>query len=301
MKVIVLFILGCCILITSCTEEETFVNFSYPDGKYKSLIMSYDDGVVDDIRLISLFDKNDIIGTFNLNSGYLGMTRGWPMENGDTIFQSYLPKDSLIIVYKNHEIAAHGALHKNLTDITEDEVLEEIETDILKLKQITGREIISMAYPFGNTNENVARILQATGITNARTVGDTYTFELPENYFIWNPTCHDSKANDYIKDYIDLNEHSLSVFYVWGHSWEFKDQKRWNNIVRFCEQIGNQDDIWYVGSGQYIDYLKALDNIIISEQEIINPIGNDLVWVELSTGFKILEPGDKLKIKSKNY
>ena len=294
-----IFILGCCILVISCDKEEKIAIFSYPEGKYKALVMSYDDGVVDDIHLISLFDKNSIVGTFNLNSEYLGMTRGWPTQNGDTIYQSYVQRDSLLIVYKDHEIAAHGAFHKDFIRITKEEILNEVETDILNLSALTEREITSMAYPFGNTNKDIAKVIATTKITNARTVSDMYKFDLPENYLIWDPTCHDSKANDYLKDYIALNEHELSVFYVWGHSWEFKDEKRWNDIVNFCNQIGNRDDIWYVGSGQFIDYLKALNNVEISENEIINPMGNDSVWVELSTGLKILKSGDKLKIKTK--
>ena len=39
------------------------------DGKSKVLTLSYDDGPVQDIRLIQIFDRYGIKATFNLNSG----------------------------------------------------------------------------------------------------------------------------------------------------------------------------------------------------------------------------------------
>ena len=194
-------IIYCCFLIcSSCKEKPSFIGFTYPEGKYKALVLSYDDGTIQDIELAHLFDHNNLIGTFNLNSGYLGVVRGWPQKDGDTIFQKYISKDSLLITYKNHEIAVHGTLHKNFTDITNDEILKEVNTDLEILTQLTKREIISMAYPFGNTNDSISKLIAKTGIINGRTVSDTYKFDLPENYMIWNPTCHDSKALDYLNE-----------------------------------------------------------------------------------------------------
>lgn len=41
----------------------------FPGGKFKALTMSYDDGVIDDERLVNIFNKYGIKGTFNINSG----------------------------------------------------------------------------------------------------------------------------------------------------------------------------------------------------------------------------------------
>ena len=41
-------------------------------GKMKALTFSYDDGVTQDQRLISLFNKYGLKATFNLNSELLG-------------------------------------------------------------------------------------------------------------------------------------------------------------------------------------------------------------------------------------
>ena len=292
-----LLVIGITILVLSCTEQPSFVNFTYPEGKYKALVLSYDDGTIQDIELTQLFDQNNLIGTFNLNSGYLGVTRGWPQQNGDTIYQKYVPKDSLLVVYKKHEIAAHGEFHKNFTDISIEDVLKEVTTDIKILKEITNREIISLAYPFGNTNEEIAEAISKTDILNGRTVADTYRFDLPENYLIWNPTCHDSKALEFLPTYIELDQQELSLFYVWGHSWEFGDQQRWDNMVKFCEEAGKVSDIWSVGNGELTQYLQAIEKVRIENNRISNPQDNLMVWIELSNGIERLEAGETIEIE----
>lgn len=297
MKRLIIVFFSCFILLTSCKEKAEFINFTYPEGKFKSLVLSYDDGTIQDIELAALFDQHNLQGTFNLNSEYLGTTLGWPQENGDTVFQKYVPKDSLLIIYKNHEIAAHGAFHKNFIAITDKEILEEVNTDIRNLGVLTQREIVSMAYPFGNTNESISQLLHTTGITNARTVSDTYKFDLPKNFLIWNPTCHDSKVLDYMDAYLTLDRQEMSVFYVWGHSWEFDDKKRWDRMIDFCNKIGKAKDIWFVGSGALTEYLKAIENVQISNNKIVNPADNALVWVKLSSGIEKLEAGETIALK----
>lgn len=286
------------IILSSCEEKKEFNGFTYPNGNYKALILSYDDGTIEDLELVDLLNKNNLKGTFSLNSAYLGATRGWPQENGDTIYQKYVPKDSLNQIYTNHEIAVHGALHKDFIKITENEILEEIQTDLKVLKELTGRDITSMAYPFGNTNDAIAKIVSTTQITNARTIDDTYTFDLPSNLLTWNPTCHDSKVLEYAETYLNINASKLSLFYAWGHSWEFKDKERWEAMVQFCNRIGQEKEIWSVGTGEYSEYLKALNYVEISDEEIYNPTDNQTVWIRLSDEIERLESGQRIEIKT---
>ena len=284
------------LLFLSCEDNNHFIEFTYPDGKYKALILSYDDGTIEDIELARLFDAHHLVGTFNLNSGYLGTTRGWPQNNGDTIYQKYVPKDSLLTIYKNHEIAAHGVFHKNFVDIAEEELLAEIINDRKNLKALTNREVISLAYPFGNTNKAVSKFVAKLGIVNGRTVADTHDFDLPENYMIWHPTCHDSKALTYLDTYLNLDEKELSIFYVWGHSWEFGDNERWNNMIDFCNRIGKASDIWSVGHGELTRYLKAIKRIKIDADRITNPSDNMDVWLKRSTGIISLKAGETIEL-----
>ena len=60
----------------------------FPGGKFKALTMSYDDGVIDDERLVNIFNKYGIKGTFNINSGLSSSKK--------------LPKERLKELYKGH-------------------------------------------------------------------------------------------------------------------------------------------------------------------------------------------------------
>jgi len=282
-------------ILASFLEKGSSVYSVYPDGNTKALIMSYDDGTIDDIKLIRLFDENKIVGTFNLNSGLLGSTQVWPQKNADTLVYKYLPKDSLLSIYKNHEIAAHSLTHKDFKNLKDDEILLEVETDIANLNRLTNRKILSMAYPFGNSNPHIAKLISNTGFTNARTVGDTYTFNLPDTFLLWRPTCHDSKALGFLDSYLSIKSNKLTVFLVWGHSWEFKDEKRWSDFSKFCTEIGNRKDIWYVGCGEFIDYQLTLKKLKITDGTIVNPKDNKEVWFKQDGLVKVLKPGDRIE------
>ena len=66
----------------------------YPGGKHKALTMSYDDGRSYDRRLVEIFNKNGIKGTFHLNSGLF--------DRGDRV----MPEE-ISTLYAGHEVACH--------------------------------------------------------------------------------------------------------------------------------------------------------------------------------------------------
>ena len=289
---ILIFILG--LLLMGCSKKSTEIDWVYPDGNHKALIMSYDDGLDDDIVLAQLFDRYGIIGTFHLNSGLLDTRAIWYQGKPNEILQTYLSKDTLVHVFKNHEIAVHGTYHKALVGLSDKEILEEINVDIENLTILSDRKISSMAYAFGSTNDHVAEVIGTTPLTNARTTKSSYNFDLPEDYYLWNPTCHDSEALEYLEAYISLDSPSLSLFYVWGHSWELRDTLRNQNILKFCNKIGDRDDIWYTGAGNFADYHASLKALEIGPQQIVNPEGNGVVYYREKGQLKSLDPGQKL-------
>ena len=175
---ILIFILG--LLLMGCSKKSTEIDWVYPDGNHKALIMSYDDGLDDDIALAQLFDRYGIIGTFHLNSGLLDTRAIWYQGKPNEFVGTYLSKDTLVHVFKNHEIAVHGTYHKALVGLSDEEILEEINVDIENLTILSDRKISSMAYAFGSTNDHVAEVIGTTPLTNARTVKPSYNFDLPE-------------------------------------------------------------------------------------------------------------------------
>ena len=82
-----------CIMIRKC----------YPQGKEKAFSVSYDDGVLQDIRLVELMNRYGIRGTFNLNSSLMESGFTWLHENGMQVTR--LTPSQAAGLYDGHEIA----------------------------------------------------------------------------------------------------------------------------------------------------------------------------------------------------
>ncbi|AZQ61442.1 polysaccharide deacetylase [Flammeovirga pectinis] len=287
---LVLFYIPLMIRAQSSTIYES-KKFSYPNGKKKAVILSYDDGLKQDIHLIKLLDKYHIKGTFNLNSGLMGSTAPWL---NDLIGQegNYIKSSDIKSIYRRHEVAVHTVNHPALNTINKEaEIINEVIGDAKYLSDLVDYKVKSMAYPFGAYNDFVIKTLTTSEITNARTVISTYSFDLPDSLLVWHPTSHHSNALPSIKEYISLVPTNPTVYVLWGHSWEFdqgKPDNNWEMMKRICQEVGRKDDIWYVGAAEYVDYILAIQNSTIENGEIINN-SSIPIWVT--------KEGKSIKIK----
>ncbi len=247
------------------------IEMLFPEGKSKALILSYDDGAIQDRKLVELMNKYQLIGTFHLNSNKLGTNN----------YFDYLNKDEIKGLYKGHEVSVHSANHPNLPDISRIDVIYEVLEDRKELERLVEYPVRGMAYPFGNTNDAVIEAISGLGIEYARTVGDTYNFEIPNDFLRWHPTIHQfgkaySEPNQPEKDkkelalfykVIDdfLKTKELSVLDVWGHSWEMgTDEKKWEETEKFFKLLANNQEIYYAKQIDLVDYINAFKNLKFS-------------------------------------
>ena len=232
---------------------------SFPDGRMKALIFSYDDGPAQDRRFVDMLNRYSLVGTFHLNSGRLGEEAEWMR---DVIGQSgmIVSADELGTLYAGHEVAGHTVNHPSLPDVSIDDAKHEVTSDLKTLTDASGQLVQSFAYPFGQYNDTVESALADSGIINARTVESTGSFELPKNLMRWHPTVHHSEALPLIDEFLSLQPDSPVVFMIWGHSWEFdgnKDDNNWGLAEEMCRRLSGHDDIWYVSMGEFTRYLAA--------------------------------------------
>ena len=157
------------------------IYISFPEGKAKALTMSYDDGKIQDERLVSIFNKYGIRGTFNLNYG---------MMDKEGLVPPRIPKDRIGSLYKGHEIATHTMTHPTIARCPMTAVAREILEDRSGLEQITGTIIRGHAYPNGSYNEEIKQLFHQLGIAYARVVEPVADFALPTDPMEWHPTCH---------------------------------------------------------------------------------------------------------------
>lgn len=230
--------------------------------KNKALTFSYDDGILQDKRLIEIFNKYALKATFNLNSGLLGAP-GCLVRNGVKIDHTKVNPEDVKYIYDGHEVAAHTLTHPNLTEIDDDgEVLRMVDEDRLNLSDLVGYEVKGLAYPCGGTNCNtrIADIIKNnTPIHYARTVATTKSFEPFPDLFQYRGTLYHHEDWDMLFDmgqkFLDLDTDTPQIFYIWGHSYEFDIYpERWTMFEEFCKMMSSHDDIFY---GTNIEVLSA--------------------------------------------
>lgn len=272
--------------------------FTYPNGKMKALILSYDDGLQQDSLLVVILNQYDLKGTFNLNSAYFGNDVNW-LKSLIGKRGRYLNEDQISRIYQGHEISAHTHTHPRLPELRNEEMDFEIRTNIETLSNISKKRIRSFAYPFGEYKPETVETLKCRGITNARTIDDTETFELPNNFLLSNPTCHHSRADEFLPNFIAIEVVKPILFYIWGHSWEFDRNQKYNNWEYFenlCQKLNETDEIWSVTAGEFVEYVNAIRSITISgKNKLVN--NSDLVlWLRLNGKVIEIQPKERVRL-----
>ncbi len=251
----------------------------FPGGKSKALTMSYDDGNVADRRLVEVFNQFGIKGTFHLNSGKFGK-------------ENYIEATEVASLFRGHEVSVHTVNHPHLEYIPSESIAEEILEDRKNLENLTGYPVTGMSYPFGTYNSTVLQMLPFLGIEYSRTVKSHGQFSLPEDFLQWHPTCHHKdNIQELGQQFLERDPRgTMSLFYVWGHSYEFDRNNNWNIIEDFCKLMRGYDTIWYATNIEICHYLKAVKSLIFSADKTMvhNPSALS-VWISVEG--KALEIG----------
>lgn len=241
---------------------KTFNILQFPGQKAKAFTLSYDDGVLQDKRLIAIFDRYGVKCTFNLGYGVLG-SKGKSGPADRQIDISKVETSEVKELYKDHEVGGHGLYHSDLAHIAVPNMVYEIAEDKAKLEALVGHPLSMFAYPFGLYNEDVKKVLKQVGYKGARTVRSTHGFDLPEDPFELHPTCHhnDPKLMELAEDFVTAAPlFKPLLFYVWGHGYEFDGDDNWERIEKLVSYVSRyKDDIWFATNGQILSYMKAYD------------------------------------------
>ncbi len=262
--------------------EEKYMRF--PEGRAKAITLSYDDGTVSDIKLLDVFKKYGLKGTFNLNSRcFSGEYRLW---------HGRMNEEETIKAFSGcgQEIALHGARHVFLDKVPLPEAMREICDNRAWLEQKFSCIVDGMAYAYGAYNDDIIALLKAAGVKYARTTKSTHGFAVPENWLKLDPTCHHTEAefpaltDKFLAlDPLSVSKHRESVlYYVWGHAFEFDENDNWDIIESFGKKAGGREDIWYATNGEVYNYVSAYKRLefSIDGERVYNPSATP-VWIEV--------------------
>lgn len=250
----------------------------YPGGKKRIVTFSYDDGTAGDSRLTALMNRYGLKGTFHLN--------------GKKKFQNMTAeqKAELQSRYEGHEVSCHTMHHGWLNTMPPQSVTEEILGNRKVLEPIFGYPVVGMSYPCSGVccNNAVMTIARACGIVYSRTTRATGTFQMPEDFLAWHPTCHHNPTNhnkvmalcDTFISMLD-SEWCTPLFYIWGHAHEYGDEAAWNQVEELMAHLAGKEQIWYATNLQIYNYVTAQSRLQISMDETVFYNPSDLsVWVE---------------------
>ena len=258
----------------------------YHGGKRRALTLSYDDGGIQDVRLIEIMNKYGIKGTFHLNSGTF-----------DT--DGKVSAKQVTELYSGHEISAHTLTHPDICACNYANLREEILTDRENLENLAGYIVRGMSYPFGTYSKHVMELLPALGIEYSRTVVSQSLvsprkFRLPENFMEWHPSCHHNEDALNILDEFKVTPDwmMMPLFYLWGHSYEFDNDDNWDMIEEFCKRASGDEDIWYASNIEVYDYICAVKSLKFSvDNTRIYNSATISVWIEAYGETIEIKPG----------
>lgn len=234
----------------------------------KFFVWSFDDGLEQDKKIVEILRSFGMGATFNLNSGLYGK-RQMIGRIGNIGFREVslpdfhkkqkhllkyvphyrIPDDEVREVYEGFEIASHSLGHENLTRLTEAELQYNITSDVENLSKKFGQKVTGFAYPFGAKNSTTKKVLMQCGITYARTVKMTNSFDFPADPMELNLTGGHTTADALSKvdQFIAMEEREEdSLFLMFAHGYEFDygtKESSWEKFKRICDRVAGNSDI----------------------------------------------------------
>ena len=212
----------------------------------------WDDGVVNDIRLISLLKKYKAKATFNLCPGLMPEQTEVPRWLGKNelrwafkgFVNGYVGLKDLKEVYGEFQVASHGWTHKVGT-APADEFIKDAVDARHYLEDLFQRECHGFAWPCGAYTQQSAKLLRDAGFRYGRTIEYTENVGATEDPLILKSSCH-FQAYDFMCKFLDVKARG-GVFYFWGHSYEMLDcDGLWAQLENKLDVISSDPEVEWI-------------------------------------------------------
>lgn len=229
----------------------------YPQGKRKAFNITYDDGVMQDIRFVELLNRYGLKGTFNLNSQLMEEEFSWTHPNGMDVKR--LGVDAGKGLYDGHEIASHTLTHPYMHDLPEFEVLRQLGEDKQRLESLFGREVKGFAVPFDYYSDLIARTAELCGFEYARMSEFSLSYAPCADWYHWKTGVYHIMPEliPFVEGFLKT-EQELAVCQIVGHSYDLDAENLWDTMEHICAVFAAQEDVWTCTNLELVRYLKAM-------------------------------------------
>lgn len=247
----------------------------YPQGKAKAFNVSYDDGVLQDVRFVELLNRYGLKGTFNLNSKLMREQFQWIHECGMPVKR--LSVEAARELYRGHEVASHTASHPYMHELTEAQVLQELWYDRYHLEKMLGCEVSGFAVPFLYYSQLIADCARQVGFEYARISEESNGYGIPEDVYWWRGgKFHwDEDLENYVDGFLQSGQ-ELALCQIVGHSYDLDVMGMWDRMDAIFRKISACDAVLPMTHIEIARYLRAMDQVVFLENGISNPSGETL-------------------------
>jgi len=265
----------------------------YPKGCHKAFNFTYDDGILQDVRFVTLLNQYGIKGTFNLNSELMKNEFEWTHENGMIVKR--LPKHVAVSLYEGHEVASHTLTHPYMIDLSENEIMYQLAEDKKNLEKLFEKTIYGFAVPFDYYDDRIASCVKNCGFEYGRNSQETYSYKPNGNEYYWSAGAfHLSPAfSDFVERFWNTQE-ELAVCQIVGHSYDLDAEDMWEYMEDICKRVQEDADILPMTTIELVHYLKSMKNTVIEEHLIRNYSNQDL-WFEVDGNVVVVKAGEVWK------
>ena len=262
----------------------------YPYGKRKVFNITYDDGILQDIRFVELLNKYVIKGTFNLNSKLMEEEFEWIHPCGMTIKR--LSKDVAKELYRGHEIASHTLTHPDFTNLSEEQIMYELSEDKKKLEEWFGCEVVGFGVPFDYYDDVAAECVKRCGFKYARNSEESYSYNPWENFYHWRAGTYHVMPGflPFVEGFFDTDE-KLALCQIVGHSYDLDTENMWDVMENILKRVSEDEDIISMTHAEIVSYLQAMQIAELTEKGIENSSDKEL-WFEIDGEIICIKPGE---------
>jgi len=229
----------------------------YPGGKKKAFNITYDDGVLQDVRFVQLLNKYGIKGTFNLNSQLMQEEFAWTHPHGMQVKR--LSPQAAKNLYDGHEIASHTLTHPYMHALSDEELYRQLKEDKENLENLFGREVKGFAVPFDYYDDRIADCAKACGFAYARKSEFTGNFTPCADLYHWKTGIYhiDPDLTTFVADFLNTQE-ELALCQIVGHSYDLDAENLWGTMELIFAALRSRNDIWFCTNQELVEFLKTM-------------------------------------------
>lgn len=225
----------------------------FPHGKTVAVLTTWDDGPIQDRKLLGILKEAGFPGTFFLNH--------------HSVMTNYISE----IESAGHEVASHSWSHPAYWLSSPKRCRDESVSMRRFLENVVGHPVISFAYPFNvgtawdEKGNYVERAVLEAGYLSARS---TLTGAMSMSSYtnvasVPSDGHYKTGAEKFLAIYEETKKREGGVFYFWGHAWELDAANGWNQLHGILKALGGKSEAWYATQGQLFLWKNLREKIKI--------------------------------------